>query len=391
MTDRHPSQQKIRDAHPSPLEERIKLLIRRNGPISIEDYMTDALSHPHEGYYMTRHAIGKDGDFTTAPEISQVFGELIGLWLVQSWHDLGSPNRFNLVELGPGRGVLMDDILRAARLRPEFIKACSIYLVETSGRLRHEQKKRLTLHKEAHIHWADKFEDIPDAPTLVIANEFFDCLPIQQYQKTKTGWHERMIGLDHNNNLTFELAPAPSKPAHPLGYDQPVSTCNTPNDPQPAKDDDILEISPSAKKITKVIAQFLSKNNGRALFIDYGHYSSAYGDTFQSIRDHQFWPPLQSPGKADLTAHVDFQQIAETSLHEGIGVYGPLAQGPFLDRLGISYRVETLSRGKTEEEIITLRDGVSRLISPNQMGELFKVMVLSSPDLDPPAGFEVNS
>jgi len=361
----------------SALEERLKTLIAQRGPISVADYMADALSHPHEGYYMTASPIGAEGDFMTAPEISQIFGEIIGLWLLQSWLDIGSPEQFNLVELGPGRGVLMDDILRAARLRPGFIQAADIWLVETSGRLRHEQKKRLKLHKEADITWVDRFGDIPNTPTLIVANEFFDCLPIRQFEKTTLGWHERMVGIDPaTNNLIFELAPAPSLFDHPILHND-TSTIG-----------DIIETCEPAKKIAAQIAKSFSNEKSRILIIDYGNYSNTLGDTFQAVRNHKFWSPLSSPGKADLTAHVDFQTLGDAALHEGASVYGPVSQGKFLDRLGLSYRVESLCRGKSEEEQITIREGAHRLAAPAEMGELFKVMCIASANLEPPAGFE---
>lgn len=368
----------------NPLEERLIDLIAKRGPISISDYMSDALAHPHEGYYMTSSPIGEEGDFTTAPEISQVFGELIGLWLVQSWLDMGSPKAFNLVELGPGRGVLMADILRAARLRPEFVKAAQIYLVETSGRLRHEQQKRLRIHKEAKIMWADRFSDIAPAPTLIIANEFFDCLPINQFEYLKTGWHERLVGLNPEQDklvLTHSAAPiSGEKLSHPL-----VNSDN-------ADLGDIIEISENSLKMTSQVAKFLVEHKGRALILDYGHFSSAFGDTFQAIRGHKFWPPLEAPGSADLTAHVDFQRLSETALHEGATVYGAISQGRFLDKLGLSYRVEALCRDKTQEQQNEIRRGAARIASPSQMGELFKALCIASPDIAPPAGFEnINS
>lgn len=363
------------DTAPS-LEQRLKTLIAQRGPITIADYMSDALSHPHEGYYMTAASIGAGGDFTTAPEISQVFGEIIGLWLVQSWLEIGAPRHFNLIELGPGRGVLMNDILRAAQLRPEFILASDIWLVETSGRLRHEQQKRLKVHKQANITWADRFSDIPDAPTLLIANEFFDCLPIRQFQKQRIGWYERMVGLDYGtNSLAFELAAAPVRLDHPLALDDR------------AIDGDIIETCAPATRLVSQIAKSLGAHKGRALIIDYGHYSSAFGDSFQAVRDHKFWPPLVNPGKADLTAHIDFQQLADATLHEGASVYGPVSQGRFLDTLGLAYRVEALCRGKSQSDQEEIRQGAARLVSAGEMGELFKVMCLSSPSLAPPCGF----
>ena len=382
-------------SEPHTLEQRLKSVIRQRGPICVADFMADALYHPQEGYYMSSLAegrkgpIGAAGDFTTAPEISQVFGEIIGLWLVQSWLDMGAPCPFNLVELGPGRGTLMDDILRAARLRPEFIAGASIWLVETSGRLRHEQQKRLKRHHEADINWADRFHDVPPAPTLIIANEFFDCLPVRQFIWQSTGWHERMVGLDpYTDQLVFVAAPAPSLDpellAHPL--------VSLPGDPPRAGpvpgENDILEIRPGAVRLASEIAQYLCTNKGRALIIDYGPAGSGFGETLQAVRDHQYWPPLERPGHADLTAHVDFQQLGAAALHEGATFYGPQAQGRFLDRLGLALRVEALCRARPETEHETIRQGAFRLSSPGQMGELFKVICLASPDLSPPAGFE---
>lgn len=200
----------------TPLEERLIALIKSRGPITVADYMEDALLHPHDGYYTSQAPIGAKGDFTTAPEISQIFGGSIGLWLVQSWTDMGSPKDFNLVELGPGRGVLMQDILRAARLRPAFLDAAHVWLVETSGRLRHEQQRRL---RDAGIatDWADAFADIPSAPSLIIANEFFDCLPIRQFVRSERGWRERLVGLNAElDALAFCESPTPPLPTHSL-------------------------------------------------------------------------------------------------------------------------------------------------------------------------------
>jgi len=359
------------------LESRLKTLIRQRGPISITDFMIDALSHPHEGYYMNTNPIGQGGDFTTAPEISQIFGEIIGLWLLQSWIDMGSPKSFNLVELGPGRGVLMADILRAARLRPEFISAAHIWLVETSGRLRHEQQKTLRIHKDAKINWADRVEDIPPAPCLMVANEFFDCLPIRQFERQHLGWHERYVGLDHKDQLSFITMPAPTHVEHPLANNNE------------AKPGDIIELCQPALEVTSTLTRFLLEHGGHALIIDYGNYSSSFGDSLQAVRDHQYWPVLKMPGKADITAHVDFQRLLDTALHEGASVYGPQAQGRFLDRLGLSFRIEALCRNKTQEQQDTIRAGAERIASSSQMGELFKVLCISSPNLTPPAGFEL--
>ncbi|MEZ5892180.1 MAG: SAM-dependent methyltransferase [Parvularculaceae bacterium] len=363
-------------AEKTPLEERLIDLIKLKGPITIADYMADALGHPHEGYYMRGVPIGAEGDFTTAPEISQVFGELIGLWLVETWQAMGSPKDFNLIELGPGRGVLMADILRAARLRPNFARAAQVWLLETSGRLRLEQQKRL---KSAEIKplWADELADIPGAPSLIVANEFFDCLPIRQFERIKTGWRERLVGLDDSGErLAFTLGKTPPPPD--LGLPD-VSDSNA---------GDVFEISTDARKMIGELCRTLIEHRGHALIIDYGHMQRGFGDTLQAVRDHQYWPPLSSPGRADITAHVDFESLSDAALDAGANVFGPVTQGRFLDRLGLALRVEALARGQNPETADAIRAGAARIAAPNAMGEMFKVMCVSAPSLPVPAGFE---
>lgn len=363
-------------AERTPLEERLIALIKANGPITVADFMADALGHPHDGYYMSQTPIGAEGDFTTAPEISQIFGELIGLWLVQSWIEMGEPKAFNLVELGPGRGVLMADVLRAARLRPEFLKAASLWLVETSGRLRHEQQRRLRAEKAQPL-WADEFSEIPPAPLLVVANEFFDCLPIRQFERTPEGWRERLVGLAPSGAaLAFTHAKAPPKPDVAL----PAA-----EDAEPGA---IAEICEAGEALAQEIAGALLENGGRALVIDYGHFGDGSGDTLQAVRRHQYWPVLASPGKADITAHVDFDALSRAAVDAGASVWGPVAQGVFLDRLGLAARLARLTAGKTPENAETLLRGAHRIAAPEEMGEVFKALCLSSPDLPAPAGFE---
>ncbi|WP_411819953.1 SAM-dependent methyltransferase [Hyphococcus formosus] len=360
----------------TPLEERLVDLIKLKGPISIADYMTDALGHPHEGYYMRQTPIGADGDFTTAPEISQVFGELIGLWLVEAWQSMGSPESFNLIELGPGRGTLMVDILRAARLRPGFARAAQVWLVETSGLLRLEQQKRL---KETEVSplWADDFGDIPPAPSLIVANEFFDCLPIHQFERVKTGWRERMVGLDESGTrLAFTLDPTPAAPE----YNLPAIT--------ESEIGDIFEVSPTSLEFTGTICRTLKENGGHALIIDYGHMERGFGDTLQAVKDHAYWPPLLSPGHADITAHVDFEALSKVAIENGINAHGPVTQGRFLDRLGLALRVEALCKGQPEDKANEIRAGATRIAASNAMGEIFKVLSYSSPNLPTPAGLE---
>lgn len=360
----------------TPLEERLIALIKSRGPISVADYMEDALLHPHDGYYTSQAPIGAKGDFTTSPEISQIFGELIGLWLVQSWIDMGSPDAFNLVELGPGRGVLMQDILRAAKLRPAFLDAAHVWLVETSGRLRHEQQRRL---RDAGIatDWADAFSDIPPAPVLIVANEFFDCLPIRQFVRTETGWRERLVGIDESGGaLAFTLAETP-----------PLPSINLP-DAATAARGDIFEIGAASEEMIEEISRSLVEHGGRALIIDYGHLHSGAGDTLQAVRRHAYWPVLASPGRADITAHVNFERIARAAFAAGAAAHGPVSQGDFLQRLGLPMRLERLSFGKAPEEAADLFAGAHRISSPAQMGELFKALCISAPGLPEPEGFK---
>jgi NADH dehydrogenase [ubiquinone] 1 alpha subcomplex assembly factor 7 len=361
----------------TPLQERLIQLIKLKGPITVADYMSDALGHPHDGYYMSQKAFGVDGDFTTAPEISQVFGELIGLWLVEAWRNMGSPKAFNLIELGPGRGVLMADMLRAARLRPEFTRSAQVWLLETSGRLRHEQQRRLRASDVKPL-WADEFDDIPAAPSLIVANEFFDCLPIQQFQNTGNSWRERLVGLTPNGeNLEFVLGRTPP----PADYGLP--------DPSECDEGEIFEISFAAREFLSYMCSMLTEHGGAALIIDYGHMQSGFGDTLQAVRNHKYWPPLSSPGRADLTVHMDFEAMARAAIDSGAVVHGPATQGQFLDRLGLAIRVEMLCKGKPAEEAEKIRVGVSRIAASNQMGEIFKVLCISSPDLPAPSGFDL--
>lgn len=357
----------------SPLEERLIAIIRANGPISIADYMEDALFHPHDGYYAAQNAIGAEGDFTTAPEISQIFGELIGLWLVQSWEDIGAPSRFNLIEIGPGRGVLMADILRAARLRPKFMDALHLWLVETSGRMRHEQKKRID-RDGLRLDWADDIDDVPMGPSLIIANELLDCLPIRQFIYGPRRWHERLVDVA-DGRLVFAESRTPADPAIAL-----------PNDPA-LRPGEIYEVCDGAVALVdKIVARFLPYK-GRALFFDYSIKTDGRGDTLQAIRRHKSWPVLAAPGLADITAHVDFARLNAVAFANGAAAFGPVTQAAFLDRLGLAMRVERLTATASPDQAKAIRAGVTRLVDPTQMGELFKAFAISSPDLPVPPGF----
>jgi len=361
-----------RDPQPTPLEDRLALTIKAGGPISVGDFIEDALGHPQYGFYTAHEAIGAGGAFTTAPEISQVFGEIVGAWLVDGWSALGEPGRFALVELGPGRGVLMADILRVAARRPEFLKGAQVRLYERSARLRLEQSRRLK--DEADVDWLLKLEDAPATPMLVAANEFLDCLPIRQFQKTEAGWRERLVGLGEDGGLAFVLADAPAEDEVPaFAYD--------------AKPGAIVETRLEADRLVEFFCKRFLDKPGRAIFIDYGHARSGLGDTLQAVRGHERVPPLSSPGLADVTSHVDFQQLARTAAAAGCAVYGPVTQGSFLARLGAVERTAALSERASREERTLLQSGLQRLVAPGEMGEVFKVLCISSPGLRAPAGF----
>ncbi|MEO1311881.1 MAG: SAM-dependent methyltransferase [Pseudomonadota bacterium] len=358
MTDRAP---------PTPLEDRLALTIKAGGPISVGDFITDALGHPQHGFYTAHEAIGAAGAFTTAPEISQMFGELVGLWLAAE----AEPGA-TLVELGPGRGVMMADILRVAAKRPDFERSLQVRLYEQSARLRLQQSKRL--QDATDLDWLLDLNDAPDAPMLAVGNEFLDCLPLRQFQKTERGWRERVVGLGADGRLAFAL-------------DNRDVAGDIPPWAEGEPDGAIIEIRPEAEEIVQFFCERLKKRPGRALFIDYGHARSAPGDTLQALRGHERVGPLETPGEADITAHVDFAALARAAIEAGAAVYGPITQGAFLRRLGAAERTERLKARATAEQAKLLDSGLDRLIGAGEMGELFKVICIASPGLPAPAGF----
>ncbi len=343
----------------SALKDEIIAIIRSEGPISVARYMELALGHPTHGYYTTRDPLGAAGDFTTAPEISQMFGELIGLWLAQAWLEMGSPARVILAEAGPGRGTLMADALRAARAVPGFRAAVEVRLVETSPALRAAQARML---EDASPHWHDRLSDLPvDAPLLLVANEFLDALPIRQFERRAGCWCERLVGL-RDGALTFGLAPEPERG---LTRDAPEGA--------------IVEVSPAALAAVAEIAARVTRQGGAALLMDYGH-SGGFGDTLQAMRAHAFADPLDAPGEADLTAHVDFAAMAAAARRAGAQVDGPTEQGPFLLSLGLAERAERLMAAAPARalEIAAQRDRLTDM-TPTGMGRLFKVLTLTQP------------
>lgn len=354
--------------------------IALEGPMSIAEYMTLALGHPEHGYYASRDPFGVSGDFITAPEISQIFGELIGLWSAQVWMDLGQPERVHLVELGPGRGTLMADALRATRIVPGFHDALDIRLVETSPSLLARQKETLR-GAASPTSWHDttaKALSRLEGSVIILGNEFFDAMPIHQFVRTETGWHERMIGIDPAGALTFVVAPEPVPVVLPFpGETAPLGA--------------IAELRRADEAIMSTIAEAVAAQSGAALIIDYGHLTGGPGDTFQAMRFHKYCPVLKYPGEADLTAHVNFEALAKAAAAASNTTYGPIDQRTFLTGLGLMERAERLRQSGTEEQVNHIDSAVRRLTSPQEMGSLFKVLGCAGPDQPALPGFPPDS
>jgi NADH dehydrogenase [ubiquinone] 1 alpha subcomplex assembly factor 7 len=349
------------------LEERLVTQISKQGPISFATYM-EAVA---DAYYARGTVFGKAGDFITAPEVSQVFGELVGLWCVTTWQALGQPRNFNLVECGPGRGTLMADALRTVwDIAPAFARSASLHLVERSDALRNEQRKTLAAYD---INWHNGLSTLPDGPVILIANEFLDALPISQFIKTPSGWCERLVAHD-TDGFRFTTAPLPHPEIGNAFDDAPT--------------DSILEQSNAVQEATSRIAALCVDNLGAALLIDYGHTFSDVGDTVQAVKNHAYHPVLKSPGDADITAHVDFAAVAQSARAQGASIHGPVEQGPWLIRLGAEVREVQLSEGKTGTEIQAIHSSIHRLIDPQGMGGLFKVIAFGPNGIAPLSGFE---
>ena len=357
----------------SALGDEIKAMIGENGPISVERFVGLALGHPQHGYYMKQDPFGAAGDFTTAPEISQMFGELIGLWAAEVWASMGSPHPLRLIELGPGRGTLVSDALRAARVSPDFRAALDVWLVESSPMLAAIQHDTL-LTCGAPIAWASTLSETPDGPAIFLANEFLDALPIRQYVRGGREWRERQVGLDAAGELKFVLAQKP-EPA--------LRT--------PAAEGEMLEISASGHRLVYALASRLAKQGGAALFIDYGHATTGFSDTLQALRAHRPVDPLSEPGDCDITAHVDFDAMARSARAAGAAVYGPIDQGDFLRSIGLEERAEALvARASDPKRAADIEGARQRLAGrgEGEMGALFKAMVVANRALPVPAGFQ---
>jgi len=359
----------------SPLQAELKKLIKSSGPMPVWRYMELCLTHPRHGYYVARDPLGREGDFTTSPEISQMFGELLGLWAASVWKAIGSPSVLRVIELGPGRGTMMADALRALRVLPPLYQSLSVHLVEINPVLREKQKSTLTGVR--NIAWHERLDDVPGGPSVILANEYFDVLPIHQVVKRETGWHERVVEIDGTGQLVFGTAAEPTPRFEallpPLVRAAPVGA--------------VFEWRPDAEMMR--IATRVRDQGGAALIIDYGHLRSEAGDTFQAIARHSFADPLKNPGEADITAHVDFQALARAAEDLGARVHGPVPQGDFLTRLGIETRALTLMAKTTPEISEDISGALKRLIGGGRgsMGSMFKVLAASEPNLTSLAGF----
>jgi NADH dehydrogenase [ubiquinone] 1 alpha subcomplex assembly factor 7 len=334
--------------------------IRDFGPISVADYMAAA----SDRYYATHDPFGPHGDFVTAPEVSQMFGELIGLACAVTWRAMGAPAHLVLAELGPGRATLMSDALRAAQLLPDFLAAVELHLVERSGALREAQQAKLGAYRP---HWHADAEELPDGPMLLVANEFFDALPVRQFVRGEEGWRERLVGLA-DADFAFRLA------------------AETVNLPAAAAAGTVLEVAPAAIDLAGWLGRRVTRQGGAALIIDYG-YTEGAGDTVQALRGHRRHDVLRDPGEADVTAHVDFAALAQAASNAGARIDGPIEQSRFLRALGIEARAERLIANASSEEATTVAAGLRRLIDPDAMGSLFKVMAIVDPALPPFPGF----
>jgi SAM-dependent MidA family methyltransferase len=356
------------------LKSRIVALIEAQGPMSVAQFMTLALLDPAEGYYATRDPFGAGGDFVTAPEVSQMFGEMVGLWLVQAWADQGCPKNPRLVELGPGRGTLMADILRTAAVAPEFLVDLEVVMIEASPVLQQMQAEKLR-GQGADVSWQAQFDDsLSDRPLFLVANEFFDALPVRQYVKTPRGWCERMVtALD--GNLAFALAPVP------------VPLPTIPPDREAAPEGGVYENSPAGVALAEHIAAIIAARGGAALMIDYGYETvTGFAETLQAVGGHRFVDTLDQPGEDDLSAHVDFAALAAAGKRGGATVRGPVTQGMFLATIGLVERAGQLMK-TNPESAQSLIAATERLIGNDQMGRLFKVLAFVPPSLTDVAGF----
>lgn len=352
------------------LKQEIIKLIKSGGPISVSAYMGECLANPKYGYYMQQKPFGSEGDFTTSPEISQIFGELVGIWCAAAWQQMGCPKDIAIVELGPGRGLLMKDFLRGTKHINHFHESIEIHMVEVSDALTKIQQENL---KEAHnnITWHKEIASLPVKPMLLVCNEFFDALPIHQYIKTEKGWSERFIALDDEDNFIFT-----DKPSFDL-----------PDIYNEAKIGDIVETCPAAEVIMSEIASHIEMADGAALVIDYGYGGQKFGDSLQAMKNHQYSDIFENIGSSDLTAHVNFDALQSAASQYNVNNYKLISQRDFLVNLGIELRMQSLLKSASDGQKDEIISACERLIDPKDMGSLFKVMTITNANMTNPVGF----
>jgi len=359
------------------LAEQLARRIRIAGPLTVAEYMAEALGNPQHGYYTQRDPFGLAGDFITAPEISQMFGELLGAWCAAVWQCMGCPNPVRLVELGPGRGTLMADALRATRKVARFHDAIDLHMVETSPVLRSRQVDALkAVAPQIAPTWHELFDSVPSGPLLLVTNELFDALPIHQFEFHGGRWHERVVALD----------PADDRFIFALRTTGALFALATP--PPLPREGAIIEVCPAGTSLAGAIGRRVVADGGAALIIDYGHDGSSFGDSLQAVRRHHKHDILAEPGVADLAAHVDFGALARAARDVGAAVYGPIAQNTLLERLGIHHRAAALTRQATSQQAEDVRTATERLLHLEQMGTLFKAIAIATPTLPVPPGFD---
>jgi NADH dehydrogenase [ubiquinone] 1 alpha subcomplex assembly factor 7 len=353
------------------LFDKLRNQIFRDGPLTVAQYMDAAMTDPDHGYYTTRDPLGARGDFITSPEISQIFGELIGLWCAAVWQSMGSPKAFRWIELGPGRGTLMADAIRATAKVPGFHEAVNLHMVDASSVLKSQQQQILANSNISNREWHNDLSQVPEGPVICIANEFFDALPVRHFQRIVAGWRERMIGLNETKDGLAFLLGNEMAPQHFI-----------PEGLREAPDGALVETSPVSLRIMHTLADRIANTGGAALIIDYGHAESAHGETLQAMQNHKYTDVLDVPGEQDLTAHVDFATLGKIASDAGATVHGPTEQGEFLNNLGLGLRTKALmNNAKSPEQASDVFSGANRLVDADQMGTLFKILGVSSPAL----------
>ncbi|MEQ8405447.1 MAG: SAM-dependent methyltransferase [Oceanicaulis sp.] len=361
------------------LAARLRERIQTEGPLSVAAFMSEALFDPMAGFYATKDPLGAANDFITAPEISQMFGELLGLWTAEVWSAMGAPAPVQLIELGPGTGRMMSDMLRAARAMPGFHEACDVTLVEASPALKMVQGETLA-KAPVPVRWAKTLDKAAQGPCVIVSNEFLDCLPVRQAVRVEGRWRERVVGVDpaDPNRFAFGLGPVLSE--HELG--------EIPGALREAEEGALVELRPGDAPLVEAIAARLKAHPGYALFIDYGADAPEFGDTLQAIRKHETVDPLDQPGTADLTCWAAFDRLGALGEAAGLDVYGPMGQGAFLKGLGIEQRAAALAATAGEAARGRLARQLHRLVDAEEMGALFKVMAFASPGLPPAPGLD---